>query len=152
MPLDDARTTGANLITPAALQAARARTSVVERHQSFDHERLWADLLSSEALAFNLFGGLAQDLSTATTLVESWFSDAPGPTTATATCKSLPGPAASDSGQRTRSWDHTVTCKAWLEHLSDDVTSMTREQFLDTGTAAERHGRPVRRPVCARWQ
>ncbi len=46
LPLDYARETGANLITAAALDAARARTSVTEPHQSFDHQRLWADLLS----------------------------------------------------------------------------------------------------------
>ena len=56
IPLPYARETGANLLTPGALDAARTRTSFVERHQSFDHQRLWADLLSSEALAFNLFG------------------------------------------------------------------------------------------------
>jgi len=30
---------------------------LTEPHQSFDHQRLWADLLWSPALAFNLFGG-----------------------------------------------------------------------------------------------
>src|SRR5262245_57608993 len=62
LPLDYARETGANFVTAAALEAARARTSVVEPHQSFDHQRLWADLLWSPTLAFNLFGDLAADL------------------------------------------------------------------------------------------
>src|SRR6266508_3229157 len=47
LPLAWARETGVNLLTATALDAARARTSVIERHQSFDHQRLWADLLSS---------------------------------------------------------------------------------------------------------
>ena len=69
--------TGANFLTASALAAARARTSIIEPHQSFDHQRLWADLLSSEALAFNLFGDLAADLRLADRAVHAWWPDAP---------------------------------------------------------------------------
>jgi hypothetical protein len=72
------RETGANFLTAAALDAARARTSIIEPHQSFDHQRLWADLLSSPALAFNLFGDLAADLGLADRAVHSWWPDLPG--------------------------------------------------------------------------
>ena len=65
-------------MTTAALEAARARTAFVEREQSIDHQGLWADLLSSEALAFNLFGDLAVAPSRADRLVHAWFADAPG--------------------------------------------------------------------------
>jgi hypothetical protein len=65
-------------VTTAALEAVRARTAIVEREQSIDHQGLWADLLSSEALAFNLFGNLAADPSRADRLVHAWFVDAPG--------------------------------------------------------------------------
>src|SRR6476660_6382669 len=65
LPLDYGLSTGANFLTPAALTAARTRTSYVEAHQTFDHQRLWADLLSSMALAFNVFGDLAADMSRA---------------------------------------------------------------------------------------
>jgi hypothetical protein len=78
LPLAYARETGANLLTAGALEAARARTSTIEPHQSFDHQRLWADLLSSEALAFNLFGDLAADLGLADRAVHAWWPDAPG--------------------------------------------------------------------------
>lgn len=78
MPLDYAQDTGANLLTPAALNAARLRAARVEAHQTFDHQRLWADLLSSMALAFNLFGDLAADLKRADRVVHGWFPDAPG--------------------------------------------------------------------------
>jgi hypothetical protein len=78
IPLAYGRETGANFLTKAALEAARVRTSVVEREQSIDHQGLWADLLSSEALAFNLFGSLASDRSRADRLVQTWFPDAPG--------------------------------------------------------------------------
>ena len=73
-----ARETGANFLTADALAAARARTSVIEPHQSFDHQRLWADLLSSAAMAFNLFGELAADLRLADRAVHTWWPDAPG--------------------------------------------------------------------------
>jgi hypothetical protein len=78
LPLAYARETGANFLTRGALAAARERTSVVEPHQSFDHHGLWADLLSSEALAFNLFGDLASDPERASRAVRTWFPDAPG--------------------------------------------------------------------------
>jgi hypothetical protein len=78
LPLEYAREMGANFVTAAALDAARARTSVVEPHQSFDHQRLWADLLWSPTLAFNLFGDLAAGLRRADRAVHTWWPDAPG--------------------------------------------------------------------------
>jgi hypothetical protein len=78
LPLDYARETGANLLTAGALDAARARTSVVEPHQSFDHQRLWADLLWSPTLAFNLFGETAGDTGLAQRAVHAWWPDLPG--------------------------------------------------------------------------
>jgi hypothetical protein len=78
LPLDYAQKTGANFLTREALAAARARTAVVEAHQSFDHQRLWADLLSSVALSFNLFGELAADLTLADRAVHTWWPQAPG--------------------------------------------------------------------------
>jgi hypothetical protein len=78
LPLDYARETGANFLTPAALDAVRFRTSYVEPRQSIDHQRLWADLLSSQALAFNLFGDLAADLKLADRAVHTWFPGTPG--------------------------------------------------------------------------
>ncbi len=78
LPLDYARETGANFLTSGALDAARARTSFVEPHQSFDHQRLWADLLWSPTMAFNLFGDLAADLRLADRAVHTWWPDAPG--------------------------------------------------------------------------
>jgi hypothetical protein len=78
IPLDYGRDTGANLVTDAAREAARRRMALIEPHQSIDHQRLWADLLSSEALAFNLFGDLAADPQRADRLVRAWFPNAPG--------------------------------------------------------------------------
>jgi hypothetical protein len=78
LPLDYARETGASFLSKEALAAARARTSFVEAHQSFDHQQLWADLLSSAALAFNLFGHLGADLELADRAVHTWWPQAPG--------------------------------------------------------------------------
>jgi hypothetical protein len=78
LPLDWAKETGANFVNAHTLDAARARTSFVEPHQSFDHQRLWADLLSSVTLSFNLFGDLADDLALADRAVHTWWPDTPG--------------------------------------------------------------------------
>jgi len=78
MPLEYARETGANFVTDAALAAVRARTSVTEPQQSFDHQRLWADLLWSPALAFNLFGDLAADPARATRALRTLWPDTRG--------------------------------------------------------------------------
>jgi hypothetical protein len=78
LPLDYAKETGATFVTPGALAAARARTSFVEREQSFDHQRFWADLLWSPALAFNLFGDLAADQALADRAVHAWWPDVEG--------------------------------------------------------------------------
>jgi PD-(D/E)XK nuclease superfamily protein len=78
LPLEYARETGANFITDGALEAVRSRTSVVEPNQSLDHQRVWADLLWSPAMAFNLFGDLAVDLDLADRAVHTWWPDAPG--------------------------------------------------------------------------
>jgi hypothetical protein len=78
LPLEYARDTGANFVSSAALDAARARTANVEPRQSLDHQRLWSDLLSSLALSFNLFGDLAADLTRADRALHRWFPDAPG--------------------------------------------------------------------------
>jgi hypothetical protein len=78
LPLAYARETGANFLTAGALDAAKARASVKEPHQSFDRQRLWADLLWSTTMAFNLFGDLAADLGLADRAVHSWWPDAPG--------------------------------------------------------------------------
>ena len=78
LPLAYARATGANFLTAGALDAARARASAPEPHQRFDHQRLWADLLWSPAMALNLFGDLAADLRFADRAVHAWWSDVPG--------------------------------------------------------------------------
>jgi PD-(D/E)XK nuclease superfamily protein len=78
LPLEYAMKNGANFLTARALEAARARTAVIEPHQTLDRQRIWADLLSSEALAFNLFGDLAADPKLADQAVHSWWPDVPG--------------------------------------------------------------------------
>jgi hypothetical protein len=61
-----------------ALTAVRARTSIAERPQSFDHQRLWADLLWSPTMCFNLFGGLVSEHALAHRALRTWWPDTPG--------------------------------------------------------------------------
>jgi hypothetical protein len=81
LPLDYARETGASFVTPGALAAVQRRMSAVEPNQSVDHQRIWADLLWSPALAFNLFGDLAADLDLAGRAARAWWPDVPGKVT-----------------------------------------------------------------------
>jgi hypothetical protein len=78
VPLDYAQETGANFLTAGALDAVKTRVSAKEREQSFDQQRLWADLLWAQAMCFNLFGDLAADLGLADRAVHTWWPDAPG--------------------------------------------------------------------------
>ena len=78
LALEFARETGATFLTKAALDAGRERVSHVEPNQSLDHQRLWADLLWSPTMAFNLFGDLAADTKRADRAVHTWWPDAPG--------------------------------------------------------------------------
>jgi PD-(D/E)XK nuclease superfamily len=79
LPLDYARETGANFLTAGALEAMTARTSVIEPHQTVDHQRLWAELLWSPTMAFNLFGDLAADHALADRALQAWWPpEAPG--------------------------------------------------------------------------
>ena len=71
--LDFARESGANLVTPQALAAARGRLALPEPARSFDVEALWADLLSPSALSFNLFGTLAGSAAVAERAVAAWW-------------------------------------------------------------------------------
>jgi hypothetical protein len=75
---DFARETGATFLTDKARAAARIRSDLVEPHQRFDRQIFWADLLSSEALAVNLFGDLQADLDRADRAVHTWWPDTPG--------------------------------------------------------------------------
>lgn len=77
LELDFARKSGANFLSPAALAAARHRVANPEPHQMLATDRLWADLLSSMPLCFNLFGDLAADRERASHAVRSWWPDAP---------------------------------------------------------------------------
>src|SRR2546428_6139176 len=78
LPLAYARETGANFLTAGALEAARARTSAKEPHQILGAQHVWADLLWSTAMAYNLFGDLAADLGLADRAVHTWWPDVPG--------------------------------------------------------------------------
>ncbi len=67
LPSDFARESGANLMTPAALDAARREVAAsrLGSGQKIEADRLWANLLSSQPLAFNLFADLERALALA---------------------------------------------------------------------------------------
>jgi hypothetical protein len=71
--LEWAREHGSNFLTPPALAAARSRLTLREASQVLDEDALWADLLSSSALCFNLFGTLAGNSGVASKAVEAWW-------------------------------------------------------------------------------
>jgi hypothetical protein len=75
--LDFATDKGANFLSPNILAAMRARLATPERFQTLKEDRLWADLLSSMPLCFNLFGELAHDTTMAAEGVRAWWPDAP---------------------------------------------------------------------------
>lgn len=72
-----ARESAANFVTPAALAAVRRRLATPEPYQTLNEDRLWADLLSSMPLCFNLFGPLAGDADVARCAIDTWWPDAP---------------------------------------------------------------------------
>jgi hypothetical protein len=72
-----ARETGANFISTGALDAVRARLAAPETHETLNADRLWADLLSSMPLCFNLFGGVAGNRDAARRAVDAWWPGAP---------------------------------------------------------------------------
>lgn len=77
LELERASESGANLITPAALAAARSRVEHPERFEMLRAPRLWADLLSSMPMCFNLFGDTFTDGATAERAVRAWWPHAP---------------------------------------------------------------------------
>jgi hypothetical protein len=70
--------TGANFLTPAARDAAAWRIDHPEKHQTLKVDRLYADLLSSMPMCFNLFGPAWADAAVARRLVAACWPDAPG--------------------------------------------------------------------------
>jgi hypothetical protein len=71
------RRKGENFLTPAILGAVGDRLEKFEKHQMLREDRLWADLLSSMPLCFNLFGDLFRNNEYATRAVRAWWPDAP---------------------------------------------------------------------------
>lgn len=96
LPLDYAQATGANFVTAAAHDAAKARLANKESHQVLDGQRLWADLLWKRTLCLNLFGDLAADLGRADRAVHAWWPDTPG-TPGTGEVRFLHSPGRLDS-------------------------------------------------------
>lgn len=76
--LDFAMANRVNLLSDAALVATLDRLATPQPHQTLNPQRLWADLLSSMPMCFNLFGPLATDPRLAEEVLSGWFSDVIG--------------------------------------------------------------------------
>jgi hypothetical protein len=68
----------ANFLTNAAKEAVRHRVANPEPKQTLNLDRLYADLLSSMPMCFNLFGPLFANNELATNAVRKWWPDALG--------------------------------------------------------------------------
>jgi hypothetical protein len=77
MELAHARKTGANFLTSQILSAVRARLALREEHQVLDADQLFADLLASSALAFNLFGSLYESAEATQRALRAWWPELP---------------------------------------------------------------------------
>jgi hypothetical protein len=70
--------TGANFLSDGARAAAQHRVGNPEPKQALSPDRLYADLLSSMPMCFNLFGPLWADRELAAKAIAGWWPDAPG--------------------------------------------------------------------------
>lgn len=77
LPKAFAKEAGPNLMTPVALAAARREVDAMRAGsgQKIDEDRLWANLLSSQPLAFSLFADLGADLELATRVFTGRWPD-----------------------------------------------------------------------------
>ena len=78
---DEIRRQGINFLTPTVIErveqtlAAADCAGVAQTGRLVSEQRLWSDLLSSQPLAFNLFGELAADLTLATAAARRLWGD-----------------------------------------------------------------------------
>ena len=70
-----------NFLSADILAMVRHRLANPERHQTLQVERLWADLLSSMPMCFNLFGEAAADPTRLAAAVDVLWPDHPGTAT-----------------------------------------------------------------------
>ena len=75
---DYARERESNFLTNAARDAVHHRVAHPEPNQTLDVDRLYADLLSSMPMCFNLFGPLVSNPTIATAAIRAWWPNAPG--------------------------------------------------------------------------
>jgi len=77
LALDFAQKHCKNFLTPRVLAAVRWRLAHPEPGEMLSKDRLWADLLSSMPMCFNLFGDLHDDPDAATRATIALWPDAP---------------------------------------------------------------------------
>ena len=80
LPLAFARETGANFLDRRVVDAVRDRLANPQRNETLGEQRLYANLLSSMPMCFNIFGTIT-DPETATRALRIWWPDTPGKVT-----------------------------------------------------------------------
>ena len=73
-----AREKKCNFLTIEAQQAVEHRLNNPQQHQTLNADRLYADLLSSMPMCFNLFALLRRNLALANRAVHAWWPHVPG--------------------------------------------------------------------------
>jgi len=76
--LESAKQSKANFLNKEVCQAVLNRLENPQPHQTLNEDRLFADLLSSMPMCFNLFGVLQADIELADRAVHTWWPDVPG--------------------------------------------------------------------------
>lgn len=76
--VDFAYESGANFLNEEIRRVVKNRLENPQHHQTLNADRLYADLLSSMPMCFNLFGMLQADLELADRAVHTWWPDVPG--------------------------------------------------------------------------
>lgn len=76
LDLEHARRTGANFLSDSARRAVQERIEQPEHGQTLMTDRLYADLLSSMPMCFNLFGPLWAEPDLAASLLRAWCGEA----------------------------------------------------------------------------
>ncbi len=77
LEIESAWENGRNFLSDAAREAVQYRLAHAESQQMLDKDRLYADLLSSMPLCFNLFGPLWYDNAACQRAVSRWWPEAP---------------------------------------------------------------------------
>lgn len=127
--------TGRNFLTPDIAQVAWHETVYRERGAVIDEDRLWSNLLSSQALAFNVLGPMRLDLDLATAFLRAMSDDLADVTATSVVFEHSPG---------RRDPSLTGDCTAFdaviRYHRADERSGFVALEFKYSESGRERQG------------